>query len=104
MFGVEKFDVVIGNPPYIFSRENLNAERKKYFKKEYELTQFKINLYILFIEKGSKLLNRKDGVLYYIIPNNWLTLSTTSDLRAFILKKTKIDFQSTESVPVSLTP
>jgi len=89
MFGIKDgFDIVIGNPPYIFSRENLTTEDKANYKKFYTLTQFKINLYILFIERSFNLIN-KTGNLAFIIPNNWLTLSTTSDLRYFILTKTR---------------
>lgn len=78
------FDVIIGNPPYLFSRENLSTEEKNFFYKTYQLTQFKLNTYILFIEKSFNLLN-KDGSLSFIIPNNWLTLENTSDLREFCL-------------------
>lgn len=88
MFGIrDGFDIVIGNPPYIFSRENLTAEDKAIYKKGYELTQFKINLYILFIEKAYRILNAS-GAVSYIIPNNWLTLGTNSNLRRFLLTKT----------------
>jgi hypothetical protein len=81
------FDIVIGNPPYVFSRDNMSNEMKKNFNDRYKLTQFKINLYILFIEKGYNLLN-KSGTLCFITPNNWLTLDTNSDLREFILTET----------------
>jgi hypothetical protein len=88
MFGIKNgFDIVIGNPPYIFSRENLTAEDKEIYKRIYTLTQFKINLYILFIEKAFRTLN-DSGTLVYIIPNNWLTLATNSDLRRFLLSNT----------------
>ena len=88
MFGVEKFDIVIGNPPYIFSRENLNHSKKSLYKSLFSLTQFKLNLYILFIEKAYNLIDEK-GTLNYIIPNNWLTVPTNSDLRKFILTETR---------------
>ncbi|MBP6533356.1 MAG: Eco57I restriction-modification methylase domain-containing protein, partial [Bacteroidia bacterium] len=88
MFGVKDgFDIVIGNPPYVFSRGNLSSEDKKLYKNHYSLTQFKINLYILFIEKGTELLKKNGGTLFYITPNNWLTLDTNSDLRQYILSK-----------------
>ena len=83
------FDIVIGNPPYIFSRNNLTQQEKDNFNKLYKLTQFKINLYILFMERGYFLMNNKSGVFFYITPNNWLTLETNSDLRKFILSQTK---------------
>jgi hypothetical protein len=81
------FDIVIGNPPYVFSRGNLSKSDKDIYNRLYNLTQFKINLYILFIERGYSLLGNK-GVFYYITPNNWLTLDTNSDLREFILTNT----------------
>jgi hypothetical protein len=83
------FDIIIGNPPYIFSRGNLSSLQKKYYKDKYELTQFKINLYILFIEKSNKILKKENGILFYIIPNNWLTLETNSDLRKNLLENKK---------------
>jgi len=87
MFGVSGFDIVIANPPYVFSRGNLTKKDKVTFKQLYSLTQFKINLYILFIEMSYKIM-RKSGVFAFITPNNWLTLSTNSDLRRFILGNT----------------
>jgi hypothetical protein len=89
MFGIDKgFDIVIGNPPYIFSRENLSTEEKRIYKSLYTLTQFKINLYILFIERGYNLLKNNSGSLFFITPNNWMTLNTNSDLRKFLLTNT----------------
>jgi len=88
MFGIkEGFDIVIANPPYVFSRENLSEEQKQVYKKQYSLTQFKLNLYVLFIEKSFNLLN-SSGVFSFIVPNNWLTLETGSKLRYFILTHT----------------
>ncbi len=82
------FDVVIGNPPYIFTRELISEEDKVYFNTNYMQTQFKINLYFLFVERAWRLLNVK-GAFAFIIPNNWLTLETASNFRKFILGDTK---------------
>jgi len=81
------FDAVIGNPPYIFSRELITESEKDYFNRTYRQTQFKINTYLLFVEKGFHLL-RRTGRLGVIIPNNWLTLETASKFRHFILTET----------------
>jgi tRNA1(Val) A37 N6-methylase TrmN6 len=43
------FDVVIGNPPYVFAGESKNkgitAEDKKYYYKHYEMAEYQVNLY-----------------------------------------------------------
>ena len=86
MFGISNgFDVVIGNPPYVFSRERISKNEKTIYKKLFKLTQFKINLYILFFEQGYNL-TKSSGLLSYILPNNWLSLEKNSDMREFLLK------------------
>jgi hypothetical protein len=93
MFGVEKFDIVIGNPPYVFARNSkfkgLTSIDKTYFYNNYTLSEYQINLYPLFIEKGTKLLT-DNGYLCLITPNNWLTLNTNRKLRRFVLEKSNI--------------
>lgn len=78
------FDAIIGNPPYIFSRELITKQEKNYFYDNYKLTQFKLNTYILFSELASKISN-PNSTIAYIIPNNWLTLQYNSQFREFIL-------------------
>ncbi|MGC6434679.1 MAG: DUF7149 domain-containing protein [Crocinitomicaceae bacterium] len=80
------FDAVIGNPPYIFSRELITKQEKNYFYDNYKLTQFKLNTYILFSELASKISNF-NSTIAYIIPNNWLTLQYNSQFREFILNE-----------------
>lgn len=91
--GGDGFDVVIGNPPYIFARESkkkgLTDEDKKYFYKNYQLAEYQVNLYPLFIEKGTWLL-RANGCFCFITPNNWLTINTNKKLRKFVLGQSDI--------------
>ncbi len=83
------FGVIIGNPPYIFARdEGFKSDEKDYFYNKYKLAQYQLNTYIMFIERACSLLS-KDGILGFIIPNNWLTIDTTSLFRKFIVEKTK---------------
>lgn len=84
----EGFDVVIGNPPYIFTRELIAEDAKNFYNTNFKQTQFKINLYFLFVERAWHLLS-KGGVFSFIIPNNWLSLETASNFRKFILSETK---------------
>lgn len=87
------FDLIIGNPPYVFARSSkekgITEEDKKYFYKNYSLIDYKINYYILFIEIATKIL-KKSGYISFIIPNNWMTISTNESMRKFILDKKNI--------------
>ena len=61
-------------------------EDKKYYEENYKLSEYQLNTYSLFIELGSKIL-KENGVLSFIIPNNWMTINSNLDLRKFICKK-----------------
>ena len=82
------FDLVIGNPPYIFARnQSFTLDMKKYYSKTYKVSEYQANTYTLFIELAYKLM-RSGGTFSYIIPNNFLTIQTNSKIRSFITKKT----------------
>jgi methylase of polypeptide subunit release factors len=63
MFGIDNgFDIVIGNPPYVFARNSkskgFSEDSKAYYYEHYELSEYQINLYPLFFEKGTNLLTK----------------------------------------------
>jgi len=104
MFGVEKFDVVIGNPPYVYTRDvNFGLDFKKYVNDNYFLklstpkdkinsksTQSgKINLFALFILNGKNMITQ-NGSLNFIIPNNLLRGTVFDTIRYDILKNNNI--------------
>ena len=81
------FDIVIANPPYIFSRNHSFDEKtKQYYLSHYEVNEYQANTYTLFMELGYKLL-KKDGTFAYIVPNNMLTLQNNQKIRNFLLHK-----------------
>jgi len=83
MFGIKDgFDVVIGNPPYGIS---LPKEMKDFF----ETFVWRGESYIAFIEKGMQLLNI-GGQLSYIVPDTYLNLAFTDELRIYLLKNSKL--------------
>ncbi len=84
------FDVVIGNPPYVFARGNMNVQEKEYYMKEYVSTQYQINTYMVFMEKSISLL-KNCGYSGLIVPNSWLMISSAQKLRSFLLENTFID-------------
>jgi len=80
------FDVVLGNPPYVFARnQGFSDAEKKYYYQHYRQAVFQINTYVLFIEKAYHLLKINSGIFGYIIPNTWLANSSFTELRKFIL-------------------
>lgn len=80
------FDVVIGNPPYVFARDNFKQEEKDFFVKEYVSAKYQINTYLLFIEKSVSIL-KQNGVYGLIIPNAWLMVYSGEGLRKYLLEK-----------------
>nr|WP_216365950.1 TaqI-like C-terminal specificity domain-containing protein [Enterococcus cecorum] len=82
------FDLVIGNPPYIFARnQSFTDEMKAYYSRTYQVSEYQANTYTIFMELAYQLL-RKGGTFSYIIPNNFLTIQTNSRVRQFITEQT----------------
>jgi type I restriction-modification system DNA methylase subunit len=80
------FDVVVGNPPY---GAEFTIEEKKFFNKSYQVSEYQLDSYILFLEKCIELLKNK-GVVGLIVPNPWLTNIRLKKLRGFILNNCRI--------------
>ncbi len=96
MFGrslADGFDIVIGNPPYVFARDSaakgITQAAKDYYYANYSLAEYQVNLYPIFIEAASRALT-KQGVLCFITPNNWLTVNTNRKLRQFVLAQSRV--------------
>ena len=85
-FGVENFTYIIGNPPYV-NPHDLKSETVKFLKKTFKTTRTGVfNIFYAFIEHAIDNI-ANDGVLGYIVPNNFLTIKSASDLREFIQSK-----------------
>ena len=74
------FDVVIGNPPYIFNR-NLD----KRVRNVYANWAGKTDSYVYFFYLGLSIV-RKGGILSFITPNTYFTLTSHASLRKDLLK------------------
>jgi type I restriction-modification system DNA methylase subunit len=83
-----RFDVIIGNPPYIRS-QLLDDNDKRYFKTHYTSAKNQYDIYILFIEKAIDLL-KNGGYLGFIMPNKLLISDYGLGIRKLILKETNI--------------
>ncbi|MDI6785931.1 MAG: N-6 DNA methylase [bacterium] len=96
------FDVIIGNPPWVFTREaDFSLSEKNYFsnflnqlgliktESGRNIQSGKVNLYSLFTLKATTLLNEK-GIVGFIIPNNILRATNFDLLRKYLLDTTRI--------------
>jgi predicted type IV restriction endonuclease/tRNA1(Val) A37 N6-methylase TrmN6 len=82
------FDVVIGNPPYV-NNITLPEKDKKFYSEKYSSAIEQFDLYILFFEKGEKIL-KENGVLGFITPNKFFIAKYGKEIRRFLLEEVKI--------------
>jgi len=79
------FDAVVGNPPWVnIGRQSGSSDEVQYLKSAYDSTEYQIDLYTLFVEKGINLL-RQGQSLGNIVPNPWLANYRTSLFRKLVL-------------------
>lgn len=90
VFAKGGFDVIIGNPPYVFARENFKQEEKDYFVNKFTSAKYQVNTYILFMERTIQILRQK-GMQGLIIPNSWLMMYSGEGIRKYILETSKIN-------------
>ena len=76
------FDVIVGNPPY---GADLTEKQQTYLGKNYESFEYQANTYVLFYEKGIKLLKNR-GVLGYITPATFTYQHYFQKIRALFSK------------------
>jgi hypothetical protein len=83
------FDVVIGNPPYIFTRENFSDHERRYYEDHYNAGWEKRNTFMLFMERMIQLL-AKEGKGSFIVPNSWLTIESARLLREIFASRIEL--------------
>ncbi|MFH1862771.1 MAG: N-6 DNA methylase, partial [bacterium] len=80
------FACVIGNPPYIFTRnQGISETEKKYFYAAYRHQSIQLNTFGLFLERTFSL-SYKSSSVGFITPNNWLTIDSFAPLRKLVLE------------------
>jgi type I restriction-modification system DNA methylase subunit len=81
------FEIIIGNPPY---GALLTKEEDEYFRTKYSVSNYQLDTYNLFIEKGLNLLV-DGGIMGFIIPSAWVASKYDNKLRKFISEKSRIE-------------
>lgn len=76
------FDVVIGNPPYI-RVQDLQHDQVDYYKLNFYVAHKRVDISILFIELGYKILS-SNGILSYISSNQFLKAEYGRKTRLFL--------------------
>jgi len=79
----DRFDRIIGNPPYkaIMGKK----KDKELYRKKYPCLEGKFDLYILFLLKGLSLL-KQGGVLKFVIPTSFINVMSFNKVRKFIVE------------------
>lgn len=101
--GGNKFDVILGNPPYVKTEEMhmLDGERAfAIYKKKYKSSYKQFDKYFVFTEKALSLLSN-GGALCYIIPNKFFKIDAGKELRKVLSGhiRSMVDFGDVQLFP-----
>lgn len=80
-----KFDVIVGNPPYMSTEDikEFTPLEKPIFEEIYQSAYKQYDKYFLFIEQGINLL-KENGYFGYIVPSKFIKVTSGKKLRKFI--------------------
>ena len=81
-----KYDYVIGNPPYFEIRLN-----EKLKAKHFEIIKGRVNIFSLFIKIGLEAL-KDEGYLAYVVPPSMNNGAYFSKLREYIIKNSSLEY------------
>jgi methylase of polypeptide subunit release factors len=86
------FDIVIGNPPYVLlQNSSIPIEIQNKYKSLYKCSQYKVDLYHLFMEQSCSLCSNK-GIVTLITPISYLMNEHNDKLRNILITQTSILF------------
>jgi hypothetical protein len=87
-FSKLRFDVIVGNPPYMKSEDmkNITPLELPLYKSNYTSAYKQFDKYFLFVEQGMDLLSA-EGILGYIIPSKFTKVGAGKKLREELSSK-----------------
>lgn len=89
-----RFDLILGNPPYLQTKEILESTNKMeidIYKTKFLSAHKQYDKYFLFIERTLELL-KKDGSAILLVPNKFFTVEAATELRKIISNKFGLSF------------
>lgn len=88
----KKFDVIIGNPPYLATEhmKQLTPLELPLYKKKYSSAFKQFDKYFLFIERGLNLL-KPHGLFGYIVPSKFIKVGAGKKLREILSSNRKVE-------------
>lgn len=81
----ERFDYIVGNPPYV-SIGHLSTEEKADYRRRYSTASGRFDLYMLFFEQALRQLN-DGGRLAFVTPEKYLYVDTAKPLRKLLASR-----------------
>lgn len=79
----EKFDLIVGNPPYV-KQQNIEIGYRNFLLDNFTTIKSNYNLYYAFLELSIELLN-EDGISLQLVPNYLLKIKSALTLREYLL-------------------
>ena len=91
-FGSLKFDIIIGNPPYLTTEgmKNITPKELPLYKHKYTSAYKQFDKYMVFVERAESLL-KENGLLGYIIPLKFMKVEAGQKLRNLIIDKRNLE-------------
>lgn len=91
-FGETKFDVIVGNPPYLATEhmKQLTPLELPLYKNHYQSAFKQFDKYFLFIERSLELL-KSNGLFGYIVPSKFTKVGAGKRLREFLASNKEVE-------------
>ncbi len=88
-FESEKFDIIVGNPPYVENKKIKDSEYKRKLYENFNSAYKLFDLSIIFIEKSIESM-KENGYLSFILPNKFLSADYGIKIRELLIGNTEI--------------